>query len=146
MRPRSAPAGAAATAAAHRSAGKASRLPRPVVRACEGVGDRPFSLCEERIGVVPHGKRRSKNPPRQDLPGLVRQVAPQGSGEEKEESSPGQETLMPFATHSQPWFMRAPPPWLGGNNVSGERRGGSGRRRPCLAREALADDLQRRTL
>src|ERR1700732_5192069 len=96
MRPRSAPAGAAVTAAAHRSAGKASRLPRPVVRACEGVGDRPFSLCEERIeriGVVPHGKRRSKNPPRQDLPGLVRQVAPQGSGEEKEESSPGREAL-----------------------------------------------------
>jgi len=30
------------TAAAHPSAGKASRLPRPVVRACEGVGDRPF--------------------------------------------------------------------------------------------------------
>src|SRR5207244_13518232 len=39
------------------------------------------------------GKRRSKNPPRQALPGLVRQVAPQGSGEEKEESGPGRETL-----------------------------------------------------
>src|SRR5437588_10488115 len=99
MRPRSAPAGAAATAAAHRSAGKASRLPRPVVRAREGVGDRPFSLCEERIGVVSHGKRRSKNPPRQALPGLVRQVAPQGSGEEKEESGPGRETLK-RAAHS----------------------------------------------
>src|SRR6267143_1665494 len=109
MRPRSAPAGAAATAAAHPSAGKASRLPRPVVRACEGVGDRPFSLCEERIeriGVVPHGKRRSKNPPRQDLPGLVRQVAPQGSGEEKEESSPGRETLSGSAAQAPDFLKR----------------------------------------
>src|SRR2546430_1919491 len=93
MRPRSAPAAAAATAAAHRSAGKRQGCQGPVVRAREGVGDRPFSLCEERIGAVSHGKRRSKNPPRQALPGLVRQVAPQGPGEEKEESGPGRETL-----------------------------------------------------
>src|SRR6266480_1125398 len=93
MRPRSAPAAAAATAAAHRSAGKRQDCQGPVVRACKGVGDRPFSLCEERIGAVSHGKRRSKNPPRQALPGLVRQVAPQRPGEEKEESGPGRETL-----------------------------------------------------
>src|SRR2546423_4046569 len=52
MRPRSVPAAAAATAAAHRSAGKRQGCQGPVVRACKGVGDRPFSLCEERIGVV----------------------------------------------------------------------------------------------
>src|SRR2546423_11002547 len=51
MRPRSAPAAPAATAAAHRSAGKQG-CQGPVVRACKGGGDRPFSLCEERIGAL----------------------------------------------------------------------------------------------
>src|SRR6184192_1945227 len=135
MRPRSAPAAAAATAAAHRSAGKRQGCQGPVVRACKGVGDRPFSLCEERIGAVSHGKRRSKNPPRQALPGLVRQVAPQGSGEKKEESGPGRETLSGWQARDDACLQ-----------ALGEWRGGRGRRRPRLALQALADDLERRTL
>jgi len=73
-------------AAARRSAGKRQGCQGPVVRACKGIRDRPFSLCEERIGVISHGQSDPRTAAARSTR-LVRQVAPQGSGEEKKKAA-----------------------------------------------------------